>query len=95
MRFFTINSYGKKRTPGIILWGFFILICQGVLHAQDPFASLGYAYEKTITIDHDQVSGISDLIDYPLLVKLIDPDLADVLNGGHVGKCDRNGHCFH
>ncbi len=26
-----------------------------------PFSSLGYAYEKTITIDHTKVSGSSDL----------------------------------
>ena len=53
-----------------------------------PAAALGYAYQKTITIDHNKVSGGSNLIDFPVLINIsTSPDrdqLRTVVNGGHV-----------
>ena len=58
-----------------------------------PAAALGYKYQKTITIDHNQVSGGSDLYDFPVLISITSsPDrdaLRTVINGGHVE--DSNG----
>ena len=51
---------------------------------QSPSAALGYEYQKTITIDHNQVSGGSDLYNFPVLVTTTDNDLRTVVNGGHV-----------
>ncbi len=49
-----------------------------------PYSSLNhppyaddFAYYKEITIDHTKVSGSSDLIDFPVLISIIDPDLHD------------------
>ncbi|MBN2350834.1 MAG: DUF2341 domain-containing protein, partial [Bacteroidales bacterium] len=49
-----------------------------------PFSSLGYAYEKTITIDHTKISGGTDLLNFPMLINLIDADLAITGSGGKV-----------
>ncbi len=51
-----------------------------------PAAALGYAYQKTITIDHNQVSGGSDLFNFPVLITTIDNDLRTISNGGHVAN---------
>ncbi|MBN2482438.1 MAG: DUF2341 domain-containing protein, partial [Bacteroidales bacterium] len=69
---------------------FFILLSEPQAQAQTqiPFSSLGYAYEKTITIDHNNVSGGNDLADFPLLVSLVDADIATISNGGHVYSTD-------
>ncbi|MBN2485258.1 MAG: DUF2341 domain-containing protein, partial [Bacteroidales bacterium] len=50
----------------------------------NPFSSLGYAYEKTITINRSQVGGTSNLYNFPMLISHTDPDLSTVANGGHV-----------
>jgi len=52
------------------------------LYSQVPFSSLGYAWEKTITID--AASGSTPLNDFPLLLNFTDVDLKDIANGGHV-----------
>lgn len=44
----------------------------------------GYYYAKTITIDNSQVSGSTDLTNFPLLIQVTDADLANVSNGGYV-----------
>ena len=53
-----------------------------------PAAALGYAYQKTITIDHNKVSGGSNLLNFPVLINISSsPDrdqLRTVANGGHV-----------
>ena len=50
-----------------------------------PAAALGYAYQKTITIDPAQVSGGSDLINFPVLINMPPSvELRTVANGGHV-----------
>lgn len=62
-----------------------ILIClmlglQATLaNAQSPFG-----YRKSITIDHTQVSGSTDLTDFPMLFSVTDPDLRTTANGGKV-----------
>ncbi|KPK85951.1 MAG: hypothetical protein AMS27_06125, partial [Bacteroides sp. SM23_62_1] len=70
------------------------------LSIEEPFAGLGYAYRKTITIDAAKVYGNEDLINFPLLVSLTDPDLATTGNGGYVEDAsgydivfaDKNGY---
>ncbi|HUX55712.1 MAG TPA: DUF2341 domain-containing protein, partial [Bacteroidales bacterium] len=47
-----------------------------------PVVTLGYSYQKTITINAAQVSGGVDLIDFPMLVSFTDPDLRTTGNGG-------------
>ncbi len=42
-----------------------------------PSAALGYAYQKTITIDHNQISGGSDFYNFPVLISITDNNLRD------------------
>ena len=53
-----------------------------------PAAALGYSFQKAITIDHNKVSGGSDLINFPVVINITtSPDrdqLKTVVNGGHV-----------
>ena len=52
-----------------------------------PAAALGYAYQKSITIDHNKVSGGSDLINFPVLINIpATPELRIVSSGGHVAN---------
>ena len=51
-----------------------------------PVVTLGYSYKKSISINAAQVSGGTDLIDFPLLVKFTDPNLATTGNGGRVNS---------
>ena len=52
-----------------------------------PAAALGYAYQKSITIDHNKVSGGSDLINFPVLINIpATPELRTVSSGGHVAN---------
>lgn len=53
-----------------------------LLHAQ-PY---GYSYAKEITIQSSQVSGGSDLPDFPLLISMVDNDLRLTSSGGHVSN---------
>lgn len=46
----------------------------------------GYSLTKTITIDKTKVMDTVDLVDFPLLVSLTDPDLKSVTNGGYVNN---------
>jgi gliding motility-associated-like protein len=62
-----------------------LLFCSPSLQAQIPYSSLGYAFEKTITVDPAQVTGPADLSDFPMLVNIAgDPDLRTMGNGGNV-----------
>jgi len=56
----------------------------GILTISQPFPGLGYRYQKTITINEGKVKGNEDLIDFPFLFSVTDPDLATVANGGYV-----------
>jgi len=50
-----------------------------------PAAALGYAYQKTITLNHNKVSGGSDLTNFPVLINILgSQELKTVINGGHV-----------
>ncbi|MGF1584718.1 MAG: DUF2341 domain-containing protein, partial [Bacteroidales bacterium] len=40
-----------------------------------PAVTFGYDFEKTITINHTMVSGTDNLIDFPVLIDIIDDDL--------------------
>ena len=48
-----------------------------------PFLG-GYCYRKTLTINASQVSGSSDLSNFPVLVSITDTDLRTTANGGFV-----------
>jgi Concanavalin A-like lectin/glucanases superfamily/Domain of unknown function (DUF2341) len=43
-----------------------------------------YLYRKALTVPHAQVSGGSDLLNFPLLLSLTDPQLATAAHGGYV-----------
>jgi outer membrane protein assembly factor BamB len=43
-----------------------------------------FGFRKIITIDAAKVSGSSDLVDFPVLISLVDPVLRTVVNGGKV-----------
>ena len=53
-----------------------------------PAVALGYAFQKSITIDHNLVNGGSDLMNFPVLVNISNSperdQLRTVVNGGHV-----------
>ncbi len=54
------------------------------LNISQPFISLGFSYERTITIYDSYVSGVEDLLNFPVLISLNDGDFADTTNGGKV-----------
>jgi len=72
----SLMSFLKK----ILIFGLF-LVSAGEISGQ---WLAGYSYRKEITIDAGQVFGTTDLVDYPFLVSLIDPDLRSVFHGGLV-----------
>ena len=43
-----------------------------------------FAYKKTITIDNTEVSGLADIVNFPVLISLTDTDLRTTANGGNV-----------
>ncbi len=45
---------------------------------------LGYSWDAAVSIDHTKVSGQTDLIDFPLLIKVVNPNLQSVTTGGRV-----------
>ncbi|MCD6202192.1 MAG: DUF2341 domain-containing protein, partial [Bacteroidales bacterium] len=49
-----------------------------------PVVTFGYGYQKTITMDADEVEGNQDLLNFPVLISFTDPDLRSTSNGGHV-----------
>lgn len=66
-----------------------LLACSIFLSTLCNAQPYGYAYGKTITINASQVVGSTNLIDFPVLLKLVDSDLRSVNNGGKV--YNRNG----
>src|SRR5688572_15329378 len=58
----------------------FFLIMSNVVFAQPP----GYGYGKQIVIYASQVPGPIDLLNFPVLISLTNPDLRTIANGGHV-----------
>ena len=67
-----------------ILRGLVIAICTLFLFGQSFGQSCGYGFSKTITIDHNKVSGTAVLQDFPVLISLTDTDLRTTANGGDV-----------
>jgi gliding motility-associated-like protein len=49
-----------------------------------PVATFGYEWEKSLTINSDQIEGTTDLIDFPLLVNITDEALRHTSNGGYI-----------
>jgi hypothetical protein len=43
-----------------------------------------YGYRKVVTVNPAQVSGPTPLLDFPVLVSVVDPDLRTIPNGGRV-----------
>ncbi len=56
--------------------------------------SLSWSQRTTITINATQVSGTSNLVNFPVLVSLTDANLRTVANGGNVGKPDGSDILF-
>lgn len=54
------------------------------VNAQPP----GYAYGKQLSVDAGQVSGSSDLANFPMLVSFTDADLRTEANAGHVANAN-------
>ncbi len=64
---------------------YLILLVACMLYSEYAQAQLGgYSHRKKYSIESDQVSGSSDLTDFPLLFSLTDPDLRSTGNGGDV-----------
>ena len=51
-----------------------------------PWYNTAWAYRKQITIDHTRLSGTADLMNYPVLIDRLDPDLAATANGGGMAQ---------
>ena len=54
----------------------------------EPGAVLGYAYEKTLTVDESKIPGTGNMLNYPMLVSITSSpyrdELRSVANGGNV-----------
>ncbi|HJZ38965.1 MAG TPA: DUF2341 domain-containing protein, partial [Bacteroidales bacterium] len=80
-----IFQWSGKFTEAIVAGVILIFLYHQPAEAQVPFSSLGYAYEKTITIDAGEVAGPDDLVDYPILVNIsVDAELRTIVNGGNI-----------
>ncbi len=53
-----------------------------------PWYNSGWTNRKPVTISHTQVSGSSNLTNFPVLFSVTDVNLKTVANGGSVGKSD-------
>jgi RHS repeat-associated protein len=55
--------------------------------APTPCASSGYAYQRTIVVDHSKVPN-TDQANFPILFDTTDPAFMSVANGGHVSNAN-------
>jgi hypothetical protein len=80
---------GGSLLSGLI---YFSLTFLGVINPTKVLAAqvTGYSWDAVITVDHNNVHGQNNLIDFPLVVKIVDPNLKTVANGGMV----ENNHGF-
>ena len=78
---FTLSS-GRRICSGLTV--LFLFLFSNISFAQIPAATLGYAYEKTLTIDAVSVEGSADFYDFPILFDTTDADLKTTGNGGNV-----------
>jgi kumamolisin len=65
-----------------------------VLVAPAGWYNLAWTSRKTLTINGTQVSGSSNLVNFPVLVSVTDPNLMSVANGGNVGNSNGNDILF-
>ncbi len=65
-----------------------------ILIPPGTWRNVSWTNRKTITINYTQVSGTSNLTNFPVLVSVTDPNLATVANGGNVGKPDGSDILF-
>jgi len=74
--------------------GYFLLAALGVIGVNSnltaqytpgsgPVAN-GFTWSKVLTVDSSKVVGSSDLVDFPVIVHITDPDFIHVSNGGKV-----------
>jgi len=54
----------------------------------EPQFLSGYVFRKLITINSSEVSGGSNLTNFPVLVSFTDPNLATITNGGNVNNAN-------
>lgn len=76
-----------------IFWKVILVTTATVVSTQDAKAQMtpasgplvsGHTWQSTISIDYTQVMDTIDLVDFPLLVSLTNPDLKHFTNGGFV-----------
>ncbi|PCI98152.1 MAG: hypothetical protein COB15_06555 [Flavobacteriales bacterium] len=63
---------------------FVLLVVSGLVTTNAVAQLPGYDFKKKITIHNTQVSGITDLTNFPVLISHIDADLKTTGNGGNV-----------
>ncbi|MDX2415746.1 MAG: DUF2341 domain-containing protein, partial [Bacteroidales bacterium] len=60
-----------------------------IIENPSPVVTQGYLFQKTITIDPTVVMGTNDLMNFPLLVSILnDDDLKSISNGGDINNED-------
>lgn len=57
-----------------------LVFCSHFLCAQPA----GYSFGKSMETSSSQVSGSTDLIDFPVFLNITDPNLRSIANGGHI-----------
>lgn len=73
-----------RRSPFTGMMRLFVLLLV-FLVGSEVFAQLpGYNYRKKYAVDNTQVSGATDLTNFPVLISLTDNDFRTVANGGNV-----------
>ena len=59
---------------------------KGAYGLLDPWFGSAWSYRRKITIDHNKVSGGSDLTNFPMVIQFTAPDLKASSSGGFMGK---------
>ena len=63
----------------------FLILCLLLLFSGGLFAQpSGYEYRKIITLNSSQISGSTDHVNFPVMIKLTEADLKSTTNGGGV-----------
>lgn len=76
----TCHCINRALTKSRNITFLFMLFAKSFLIAQ-PF---GYAYAKSITINSTVVTGTTNLVNFPFLLEIVDPDFKSTANGGLV-----------
>ncbi|HYL78443.1 MAG TPA: DUF2341 domain-containing protein, partial [Bryobacteraceae bacterium] len=88
---------GKSRSKATWLIGACAIALTGAaqLRATDPaWYNTSWSNRKPITISHLQVSGTSNLTNFPMLFSVTDANLKTVASGGSVGQANGNDILF-